>query len=42
MRRKNPVRERVQELEDELGEIRDRIDGLLNESDQEDLDDDNE
>ena len=38
--RRNPVRERVEQLEDELQDIRDRIDGVLGKSDQEELDDD--
>ena len=37
--RRNPVRERVEVLEEELEDIRDRIDGVLGTSDQEDLDD---
>ena len=42
--RKDPVRERVEELEEELEDIRDRIDGVLgnDKSDQEELDDDDE
>ena len=36
--RKDPVRERVEELEEELEDIRDRIDGVLGKSDQEDDD----
>ena len=42
--RKDPVRERVEELEEELEDIRDRIDGVLGneKSDQEELDDDDE
>ena len=39
--RKVPVRERVEELEDELLDIRDRIDGVLgNEKSDQDADDD--
>ena len=37
--RKNPVRERVEELEEELQGIRDQIDEVLGKSDQEDDDD---